>query len=125
MRWGVSPSLGILAHHVEGAAVLEPLQLLLVVCVVHLELVGGAVLLLALDVQGLPGGEGGEAHNGDLVGGVDLVIVGRVVEGQAQHALLLQVGLVDAGKALDDDCATACTSSKPALVSMRPRWMLA
>ena len=39
--------------------------------------------------------EGFETKERDLIIGSDLVIVGLVVEGQGQHALLLQVRLVD------------------------------
>ena len=57
--------------------------------------------------QGFSFGKAGESDDGNSVGGKDLVVVGRVVEGQRQHALLLQVGLVDTGEALDDDGAPA------------------
>ncbi len=43
----------------------------------------------------------------DTVSGLDLVVVLRVGKGQREHALLLQVGLVDASKAADDDRAAA------------------
>lgn len=41
----------------------------------HREGVGGAVSALALDSQGHTGGEGLEAQDGQLVGGLDLVVV--------------------------------------------------
>jgi hypothetical protein len=41
------------------------------------------------------------------VGGRDLVVVGGVGKGERQHALLLQVGLMDARKGLDNDGHTA------------------
>ena len=88
---------------------LEPLELLVVVGVVHWEVIGGAIFPLALECEGLAGGKAGQAQDGDLIGGGDLVIVGGVGKGQGQHALLLQVGLVNARKALHDDSATTCT----------------
>ena len=51
--------------------------------------------------------EGLEPNDGDLVIGSDLVVVGLVGECKRKHALLLQVGLVDTGKGLDDDGTAA------------------
>lgn len=39
------------------------------------------------------GGEGLEALDSDLVGGLDLLVVGGVSKSEGEHALLLQVGL--------------------------------
>ena len=50
------------------------------------------------DGQGRSGREIGEALDADPVGLADLVVVGRVDEGQRQHALLLEVRFVDAGE---------------------------
>ena len=90
---------------------LEPLQLLLVVGVVDGEVIGGAILPLALNLELLARGKAGEAQDGYLIAGSNLVVVGRVGKGQAQHALLLQIGLVNAGKALHDDGTTTCSKS--------------
>lgn len=90
---------------------LEPLQLLLIVCVVHRELVGGAIWSLAAHGQLLARCKARETNDGQLVSRIDLVVVSRVVKGEAQHALLLQIGFMDAGKALDNDGAATCNKS--------------
>lgn len=84
----------LLSHGVEGAAVLEPLNLALVEGVrerdrERLAAIGG------VDGKG-DGLAGGELSRGDadLVVGSDLLVVGGVAEGQRKHTLLLQVGLV-------------------------------
>ena len=87
---------------------LEPLQLLLIVGVVDWELIGGAVWSLAAHSQLLAGSKGRETDDRDLVSRLNLVIVGRVVEGEAEHSLLLEVGLMDASKALHDDGTATC-----------------
>lgn len=46
------------------------------------------------------------AQEVDLVLGVDLVVVGRIGEGQRKHTLLLQVGLVDTSEGAGDDGET-------------------
>jgi hypothetical protein len=56
--------------------------------------------------QVLARGELLQAEDRDLVGSLDLVVVGLVLEPQRKHTLLLQVGLVDSGKRLDDDGGT-------------------
>ncbi|KUI59614.1 hypothetical protein VP1G_11144 [Cytospora mali] len=48
-----------------------------------------------------------QTHGSDLVAGVDAVVVGLVGERQRDDALLLEVGLVDAGEGLADDDAGA------------------
>jgi hypothetical protein len=48
-------------------------------------------------------GFGRQVEHVDAVVLADQVVGGRVGEGQRQHALLLQVGLVDAGEAAHDD----------------------
>jgi hypothetical protein len=83
----------ILGHGVEGRAVLEPLDLTLVEGVRELDVEGLAVLGVDPHGHGLANGELG-AEKVDLVGGVELVVVGGVGEGKRKHTLLLQVGLV-------------------------------
>ena len=56
--------------------------------------------------QVLAGGELLQTENRELVGSLDLVVVGLVLEPQRKHTLLLQVGLVDSGKRLDDNGGT-------------------
>ena len=86
---------------------LEPVDLVLVEGVVDGEGVFLAVGLGGIHGQGDTGGERLEPLDGELVCGLDDVVVGRVGEGQGEHALLLQVGLVDAGKGADDHCSAA------------------
>ena len=66
----------------------------------------GTVLVGDLEGQVLAGGELLQSENRDLVGSLDLVVVGLVLEPQGKHTLLLQVGLVDSGERLDDDGGT-------------------
>ncbi|KAI6748464.1 hypothetical protein HG530_015500 [Fusarium avenaceum] len=69
--------------------------------------------------QGLANFELG-AEDIDLVIGSDLVVVSRVGEGQGQHALLLQVGLVDTGeRSSDDSKTTEVTRLKSGVLSGR------
>jgi hypothetical protein len=91
-----------LRHRVQRAPVLEPLDLRLVVGVGQLDVERAPVLGVHPHGDGLADGELG-AHQVDLVLGLDLVVVFGVDEGQGQHALLLQVGLVDPGEASGDD----------------------
>ena len=47
-----------------------------------------------------------EIKDGNLVGTGNLVIVGRVLEPERKHTLLLQVGLVDTGKGSANDSSS-------------------
>lgn len=80
-------------HGVERRAVLEPLDLGLVEGVAQLNIVGLAILGVDTEGHGLADSEL-SAHQVNRVGGLDLVVVGGVGEGQRKHTLLLQVGLV-------------------------------
>ena len=93
-------------HGVQGRAVAEPLDLGLVEGVAELDIVRLAILGVDAHRDGLADGELG-AHQVDLVIRLDLVVVRRVGEGQREHTLLLQVGLVDTGEAAGDDGKTA------------------
>ena len=53
--------------------------------------------------DGLVGGEVGEADEADAVVLADAVVVGGVLEGEGEEALLFEVGLVDAGEAAGYD----------------------
>ena len=92
----------LLAHDVEGGAGLEPLDLLGAERLHAFEGHDRAVGLddLALDVLA---GHRGEAEHVDAVVLTDLVVGGRIGEGQRHEALLLQVRLVDAGEAASED----------------------
>ena len=56
-----------------------------------------------------------ESVKSDCIVGLDLVVVALVGEGEWEHALLLQVRLVDAGERLDDDGRAAQESKKTPL----------
>ena len=95
--------LSVLGHGVESAAVLEPFDLALV------ESVGKRDLELLAAIGGVDR-HGQRLARGELSGGqvdtvvrADLVVVGRVGEGEGKHTLLLQVGLVDTGERASDD----------------------
>jgi hypothetical protein len=86
--------LGCLGHGVERTAVLEPLDLALVEGVCELDVESLAAVGGVDDKShGLANGELG-ALEVDLVGGANLVVIGRLGEGERKHTLLLQVGLV-------------------------------
>ena len=84
-----------LLHPVEGGPGLEPVDLLLVECVVQEDGVRGTVTVAQHTLDLAAGGEGIETDEGDLVIWPHQVIVSLVVEGQRQHTLLLEVGLVN------------------------------
>ena len=86
---------GDLLHPVEGGSGLEPVDLLLVEGVVQEDGVGGPVTVIQDTAELAPGGEGLETNDGDLVIWPHKVIVCLVVEGERQHTLLLQIGLMN------------------------------
>lgn len=94
-----------LGHGVEGRAVLEPLDLALVEGVGERDVVGGAVGGVNTEGHGLADGEF-SAEQVNLVVGLDLVVVLGVGEGEREHTLLLQVGLVDTSEGAGDDGET-------------------
>ena len=65
------------------------------------------VFVLNNSFQWLSFGKGLESDEGDSVGWQDFIVIGGIREGERQKSLLLQVGLVNAGEALDDDGASA------------------
>ena len=71
--------------------------------VVEADGVGGAVGVVDGAEDGLVGGEVGEADEADAVVLADAVVVGGVLEGEGEEALLFEVGLVDAGEAAGYD----------------------
>jgi hypothetical protein len=71
----------------------------------ELNIEAGAVLGLDTEGHGLADGEL-SAQKVDLVVGADLVVVGRVSEGERKHTLLLQVGLVDTSERAGNDGET-------------------
>lgn len=82
----------------------------------YLSLVEGVVegdsVNLAVLVLELSGERGAllevlEAEDRDLVGRLDLVVVGSVGEREGEHTLLLEVGLVDSGERSGDDGDTS------------------
>ena len=62
-----------------------------------------AIRVVNGEVEVLAWREGRQALDIDAVVGTEFVVVSRVGEGKREHALLLEVGLVNAGKAADDD----------------------
>lgn len=85
---------------------MEPLDLRLVEGVAELHIVGSTVLGVHTESDRLANLEL-SAEEVDSVGGLDLVVVGGIGEGERKHTLLLQVGFVDTGKAASDDSKTA------------------
>ena len=65
--------------------------------------VGAAVSVVQSAGEGHSGLEVLQTEDADLVVGLHLVVVCLVVECEGEHALLLQVGLVDPGEGLDND----------------------
>jgi hypothetical protein len=62
----------------------------------------------------------GDAGEGDLVIGSDLVVIGGISEGKWEHTLLLEVGLVDSSERFDDDSsATKMSGLKSGVFSRR------
>ncbi|KAI6755925.1 hypothetical protein HG531_005031 [Fusarium graminearum] len=112
--------LGSLRHGVEGGAVLEPLDLGFVEGVREGHLEGlAAIGRVDNEGEGLANLELG-AEDIDLVIRSDLVVVGRVREGQGQHTLLLEVGLVDTSEgAGDNGKTTKVTGLKSGMLSRR------
>lgn len=62
--------------------------------------------MLGDEGQVLARSEALETQDVNLVIGADLVVIGRVGEGQGEHTLLLQVGLVDTSERADNDGET-------------------
>lgn len=81
----------VLLHEVEGRSGLEPLPLALVEGVGGLERVLRTVGALALNGDLLSGLEVVKTNNGELVGTLDEVVVGLVLEPEGEETLLLQV----------------------------------
>lgn len=80
----------------------------------------GTVLGGNLNGDVLAGSKVLEAKDGDLVSGVDLVVVSTVDKVEGQETLLLQVSLVDSGKRLGDDGETTEESGlKSSVLSRR------
>ena len=94
-------------HQVKGRASLESLDLTLVEGVGELNLVLGTVLVLDGERQVLARRKGLETKDVDLVRRLDLLVVIGVDEREREHALLLQVRLVDTSERASDDGKTA------------------
>lgn len=90
-------------HVVESRAILEPVDLEVVEGMVQGEGVGGTVVVSNSAGNLAERSELGDAGEGDLVVGADLVVISGVSEGKWEHTLLLEVGLVDSSEGLDDD----------------------
>ena len=94
---------GETTHQVESTASLEPLDLSLVERMRQLELVLGPISMLGDEGKVLALGKALESLDIHLIIGLNLVVIGRVDESQREHALLLQVGLVDACERTGND----------------------
>ena len=90
-------------YQVQGRSSLEPLDLSLVEGVGQGDLILGTTLVLSDQSQVDTRGKGLETFNGNLVGWLDLVVVGGVDECQCEHSLFLQVGLMDTSERTSDD----------------------
>jgi len=91
-------SLARLAHGVERRPRLEPADLVVVERVVDREFIGGAVGFLPGERQRRARRKRFEPLDRHLVKGPHFVVVGWVGKGEREEALLLEVGLVDAGE---------------------------
>lgn len=90
-------------YEVKSRASLEPFNLALVEGVRELDLLFRSVAVLNTKGQVLAGRKRLKTKNIHTVVRADLLVVVRVRERQCEHALLLQVRLVDAREGLDDD----------------------
>src|SRR5258708_5137442 len=89
--------------HIQGASCFEPFDLWFIVGMVEGDFVFAAVLMVQDHGQGFAGSERAEACDIDAVVLLYFVVIFFAREGQGQHALFLQVGLVDTGEAPHDD----------------------
>jgi hypothetical protein len=64
------------------------------------------ILVLSNECQVLARGKSVQAEDIELVSGLDKVVISWVSESEGKHALLFQVGLMDAGEGADNDCKT-------------------
>lgn len=90
-------------YEVKSRASLEPFNLALVEGVRELDLLFRSVAVLDTKRQVLAGRKRLKTKDIHTVVGADLLVVLRVRERQREHALLLQVRLVDAREGPDDD----------------------
>ena len=107
--------LGPLAHGIESAACLVPGDLVVIEGLVDSEGEILAIWLLYLHLQGLAWRQARDIY-AQLVERANFVVVSRIRKRERQHALLLQVGLVDTSKALGDDSYSACSSPETAMI---------
>src|SRR5690606_28184112 len=97
-----------LLHAVESRASLEPGDLLLVGGVVDRNVEWfSAVVWCNSQSQRLAWCELLQSENGDAIVSTDAVVVSWVGEGEWEHTLLLEVGLVNSRERLRDDCHAA------------------
>ena len=98
---------GRVTYQIQSRSGLEPLDLSLIEGMRQRDLVLGTILVLNFQGQVDARGKGIEALNGNLVRGLDLIVVRRVSERQCKHSLLFQVGLVNTGERAGDNRQTA------------------
>src|SRR2546427_608271 len=90
-------------QRVQRRSGLEPADLLYRQAVIRLDRHRFAVGLMNGDAHRLARRQSLQPRHADPVGLLDLVVVLGIGEGQGQDALLLQIGLMNAGEALRDD----------------------
>src|SRR5207249_11631156 len=86
---------------------LKPSQRLVAAALHRLDRLRTSVELPDRHGHGLAGGQLREAGHADAVLRAKTVVVARVLESERQDALILEIRLVDAGEALDENHRTA------------------
>lgn len=89
-----------LLDQVECGTGLEPCPLLFVVGVVERHVFARAILVVDDERERLAWSEFGETHDIEHILFLNLVVVGSVLEGEGEHALLLEVRFVNTGETL-------------------------
>lgn len=98
-----SSLLGCLCHQIQRASSLEPADLALVEGVSEGDLLFAAVLVVKDHADDRAWCQLLDVEEVDMVRWLDAVVVGGVLKVERQHALLLQVGLVDTSERTSDD----------------------
>src|SRR6266498_2636962 len=93
----------LVMEQVQCRATLEPFDLGCAIGVIQQQPLRGAIRVLHDARDGFPWGQVSESDEADAVVLPDVVVVHRITECKRQQALFLQVALMDARKASDDD----------------------
>lgn len=89
----ISALLVVLRHHVKSTTVLEPTDLTLVEGMHKFDIKRRTILGMNFKSHRLSDRKFC-THQVKPISGVNLIIIGRIVEGQGKHSLLLEIGLV-------------------------------